>query len=68
MEFSLYIGTRKYSLKSEDEITKMYPEEFNVNYKILKGNKDILKDLQVAYKNIFQESIDKFNKKILKKK
>lgn len=61
MRFSLYIGTRKYSLKSEDEIMKLYPEEFDCNYKILIGSKDILKDLQIAYKNLFYESVDKYN-------
>ncbi|MDD7410076.1 MAG: hypothetical protein SOY60_05090 [Fusobacterium gastrosuis] len=62
MKFSLYVGSKKYSLSAEDDILKMYPEEFNCNYKVLIGNKDILKDLQIAYKNLFQESVDKYNK------
>lgn len=61
MRFSLYIGTRKYSLKSEDEIMKLYPEEFDCNYKIIIGSKDILKDLQIAYNNLFYEFVDKYN-------
>ncbi|MDD7411018.1 hypothetical protein [Fusobacterium gastrosuis] len=61
MKFSLYIGTRKYSLKSEEEIMKLYPEEFNCNYRVLVGSKNILEDIQLAYKELFQEAIDKYN-------
>ncbi len=61
MRFSLYIGSKKYSLSSEDEVLNMSPENF-ANYKILIGNKDILNDIQEAYKKLFQESIEKYNK------
>ncbi|MDO4690574.1 MAG: hypothetical protein Q4A58_04695 [Fusobacterium sp.] len=61
MKFSLYVGSKKYSLSSEDEILKMYPEEFNCDYKILAGSKNILEDIQLAYKKLFQDSINKYN-------
>lgn len=62
MRFSLYIGSKKYALSTEDDILKMYPEEFNCNYKILIGTKNILKDLQKSYIKLFQKSVDKYNK------
>lgn len=61
MKFSLYIGSKKYSLSSEDDILKMYPEEFNYEHKILYGSKNILEDVQQAYKKLFQKSIEKYN-------
>ena len=35
---------------------------FQCKHKILIGNKDILKSTQMAYKKLFQKSIDKYNK------
>lgn len=63
MRFSLYIGSKKYTLSNEDSILKMYPEEFNCNYRVLVGSKNILEDIQLAYKELFQEAIDKYNQK-----
>lgn len=62
MKYSLYIGTNKYSLSNEDDILKLSPDMFQCKHKILLGNKDILKSTQVAYKKLFQKSIDKYNK------
>ena len=62
MKFSLYIGTNKYSLSTEDDILKLSPDNFECQYKILIGNIDILKSIQVAYRKLFKKSIDKFNK------
>ena len=67
MKFSLYIGTNKYSLSTEDDILKLSPDNFECQYKILIGNIDILKSIQVAYRKLFQKSIDKFNKNNPKK-
>ena len=50
MKYTLYIGTNKYSLSTEDDILKLSPGNFECNHKILIGNKDILKSVQVAYK------------------
>lgn len=63
MRFSLYIGSKKYALSTEDDILKMYPEEFNCNYRVLVGSKNILEDIQLAYKELFQKAIDKYNQK-----
>ena len=62
MKYSLYIGTNKYSLSTEDDILKLSPDVFQCKHKILIGNKDILKSTQMAYKKLFQKSIDKYNK------
>ena len=62
MKYSLYIGTNKYSLSTEDDILKLSPDMFQCKHKILIGNKDILKSTQIAYKKLFQKSIDKYNK------
>lgn len=62
MKYSLYIGTNKYSLSTEDDILKLSPDMFQCKHKILLGNKDILKSTQVAYKKLFQKSINKYNK------
>ena len=67
MKFSLYIGTNKYSLSSEDDILKLSPDNFECQYKILIGNIDILKSVQVAYRKLFKKSIDKYNKNNPKK-
>ena len=67
MKFSLYIGTNKYSLSTEDDILKLSPDNFECQYKILIGNIDILKSIQVAYRKLFKKSIDKFNKNNPKK-
>ena len=67
MKFSLYIGTNKYSLSTEDDILKLSPYNFECQYKILIGNIDILKSVQVAYRKLFKKSIDKFNKNNPKK-
>ena len=67
MKFSLYIGTNKYSLSTEDDILKLSPSNFECNYKILFGNKDILRSVQVAYRKLFKKSIDKYNKNNSKK-
>ena len=67
MKFSLYIGTNKYSLSSEDDILKLFPGNFECQYKILIGNTDILKSLQMAYRKLFKKSIDKYNKNNPKK-
>lgn len=63
MKYSLYIGTNKYSLSTEDDVLKLAPTNFNCDFQILIGNKDILKNVQVGYKNLFQKSIEKYNKK-----
>ena len=67
MKYTLYIGTNKYSLSTEDDILKLSPDNFECQYKILIGNIDILKSVQVAYKKLFKKSIDKFNKNNPKK-
>ena len=67
MKFSLYIGTNKYSLSSEDDILKLSPGNFECQYKILIGNTDILKSVQVVYRKLFKKSIDKYNKNNPKK-
>ena len=67
MKFSLYIGTNKYSLSAEDDILKLSPDNFECQYKILIGNIDILKSVQVAYRKLFKKSIEKYNKNNPKK-
>lgn len=67
MKYSLYIGTNKYSLSTEDDIIKLSPVNFECQHKILVGNKDILRCTQIAYKKIFDKSIDKYNKNNPKK-
>ena len=62
MKYSLYIGTNKYALSTEDDIIKLSPVNFECQHKILVGNKDILRCTQIAYKKLFQKSIDKYNK------
>lgn len=62
MKYSLYIGTNKYSLSTEEDILKLSPDMFQCKHKILIGNKDILKSTQMAYKKLFQKSVDKYNK------
>ena len=62
MKYSLYIGTNKYALSTEDDILKLSPDMFQCKHRILIGNKDILKSTQMAYKKLFQKSIDKYNK------
>ena len=62
MKYSLYIGTNKYALSTEDDIIKLSPVNFECQHKILVGNKDILRCTQIAYKKIFDKSIDKYNK------
>ena len=67
MKFSLYIGTNKYSLSTEDDILKLSPNNFECQHKILIGNKDILKSTQMSYKKLFQKSVEKYNKNNPKK-
>ena len=67
MKYTLYIGTNKYSLSTEDDILKLSPGNFKYQHKILVGNKDILKSVQVAYRKLFKKSIDKYNKNNPKK-
>ena len=67
MKYTLYIGTNKYSLSTEDDILKLSPNNFECQHKILIGNTDILKSVQVAYKKLFKKSIEKFNKNNPKK-
>ena len=67
MKFSLYIGTNRYSLSTEDDILKLYPNNFVHQHKILIGNKDILRCTQIAYKKLFQKAIVKYNKNNPKK-
>ena len=67
MKYTLYIGTNRYSLSSEDDILKLSPSNFECQHKILIGNMDILKSVQLAYRKLFKKSIDKFNKNNTKK-
>ncbi|MFZ8018665.1 hypothetical protein ACO1GU_03720 [Fusobacterium watanabei] len=67
MKYTLYIGTNRYSLSTEYDILKLSPSNFECNYKILFGNKDILRSVQVAYRKLFKKSIDKYNKNNSKK-
>ena len=67
MKYTLYIGTNKYSLSTEDDILKLSPSNFECQYKILIGSIDILKSVQLAYRKLFKKSIDKFNKNNPKK-
>jgi len=67
MKYTLYIGTNKYSLSTEDDILKLSPGNFEYQHKILIGNTDILKSVQVAYRKLFKKSIEKFNKNNPKK-
>ena len=62
MKYTLYIGTNKYSLSTEDDILKLSPGNFECKNKILIGNKDILRCTQIVYRKLFQKSIDKYNK------
>lgn len=67
MKYTLYVGTKKYSLSTEDDILKLSPGNFECSHKILIGNKDILKSTQMSYKKLFQKAIEKYNKNNLKK-
>ena len=67
MKYTLYIGTNKYSFSTEDDILKLSPSNFACHHKILIGNMDILKSVQLAYRKLFKKSIDKFNKNNPKK-
>ena len=67
MKYTLYIGTNKYSLSTEDDILKLSPGNFECQYKILIGNKNILKSVQLVYRKLFKKSIDKYNKNNPKK-
>ena len=68
MKYTLYIGTNKYSLSTEDDILKLSPVNFfECQHKILVGNTDILRSVQVAYKKLFQKAIEKYNKNNVKK-
>ena len=67
MKYTLYIGTNKYSLSTEDDILKLSPGNFKYQHKILVGNKDILRSVQVAYRKLFKKSINKYNKNNPKK-
>ena len=67
MKYTLYIGTNKYSLSTEEDILKLSPGNFKYQHKILVGNKDILRSVQVAYRKLFKKSIDKYNKNNPKK-
>ena len=67
MKYTLYIGNNKYSLSTEDDILKLSPGNFEYQHKILIGNTDILKSVQVAYRKLFKKSIEKFNKNNPKK-
>ncbi len=67
MKYTLYIGTNKYSLSTEDDILKLSPGNFECNHKIFIGNKDSLKSVQVAYKKLFQKAVEKYNKNNPKK-
>ena len=67
MKYTLYIGTNKYSLSTEDDLLKLSSCNFECQHKILIGNTDILKSVQVAYRKLFKKSIEKFNKNNPKK-
>ena len=67
MKYTLYIGTNKYSLSTEDDILKLSPDNFECQYRILIGNKNILKSVQLVYRKLFKKSIDKYNKNNPKK-
>ena len=67
MKYTLYVGTKKYSLSTEDDILKLSPNNFECQHKILIGNTDILKSVQVAYRKLFKKSIEEFNKNNPKK-
>ena len=67
MKYTLYIGTNKYSLSTEDDILKLSPGNFECQYKILIGNTDILKSVQIAYRKLFKKSIEKYNRNNPKK-
>ncbi|MBS9775878.1 MAG: hypothetical protein KGV57_02175 [Fusobacterium sp.] len=64
MKHLFYIGTNKYSLSTEDDIMKMFSSEFNANSKILKGTRDILRDLQNGYRQVFKDNADKYYCKV----
>ena len=53
MKYTLYIGTNRYSLLTEDDILKLSPENFECQHKILIGNKDILRSTQIVYRNLY---------------
>ena len=59
MKYTLYIGTNRYSLSTEDDILKLSPENFECQHKILTGNKDILRSTQIVYRNLYIEKIRK---------
>ena len=67
MKYTLYIGTNKYSLSTEDDLLKLSSCNFECQHKILIGNKNILKSVQLVYRKLFKKSIDKYNKNNPKK-
>ena len=55
MKYTLYIGTNKYSLSTEDDLLKLSSCNFECQHKILIGNMDILKSVQLAYRKLFKK-------------
>lgn len=68
MTFLLYVGTNEYSLKNEDCLLKMHPDNFNEEFFILEGTLNFLKILKNGYDKLFGKAVDEFNKKNPKKK
>lgn len=61
MKYTLYIGTKEYSLSTEEDILKIYPSELSENYKMLVGTEDIIGDIQKTYRKLFEKATKKYN-------
>lgn len=61
MKYLFYIGTKRYSLSTEEDLLKISPEDLPGKKRILIGSKNIISDTQKAYKKLFQKGVDQYN-------
>ena len=61
MKYLFYIGTKRYSLSTEEDLLKISPEDLPGKKRILIGSKNIIRDTQKAYKKLFQKGVDQYN-------
>ncbi|CAL7906860.1 hypothetical protein HMPREF1049_1596 [Fusobacterium necrophorum subsp. funduliforme ATCC 51357] len=61
MKYLFYIGTRKYSLSTEEDLLKISPGDLSGKKEIVIGSQNLIHDVQRAYRKLFQKAVDQYN-------
>ncbi|MBR8701041.1 MULTISPECIES: hypothetical protein [unclassified Fusobacterium] len=61
MKYLMYVGTKNYSLNTENDVERLNPLMFSSNHKIIYGTSNLVNDLKSSYSTLFNDAVKKYN-------